>query len=74
MNFLENLVGALRLLNEEGFELPSSLTFSSAAFDQFYGDMCGDSRYSELEMFKGASDSFVIGVCGQLVKIVRGEE
>ena len=74
MNFLENLVGALRLLNEEGFELPSSLTFSSAAFDQFYGDMCGDPRYTGLAMFNGACDSFVIGVCGQLVKIVRGKE
>lgn len=73
MNFLENLVGALRFLNKEGFELPSSLTFSSDGYDKLYGDMCGDPRYHEMAIFMGASDSFVIGVCGRIVKIVRGE-
>lgn len=74
MNFLETLVSMLSSLNADDFELPSSLTFSSDGFDQLYGDLGGDPRYSDLAIFMGASDSFVIGVCGRLIKIVRGEE
>jgi len=70
VNNLKSLFDAMSVLQINGIELPTSITFPKEGFYRFFDEVTSDPRFSDVGIFKGACDHFTVSARGHQIEIV----